>query len=230
MRCLLIAVVYTLHVSEAFQLPQMLQPSGSKRLTLRTGLASIQCSQSEMEWRKQQAEAALRASSKEAEDGTGEADYETRQTAGYVGSVYSDELISKQKKGAQPNLSTSVDDMNFFGAKGGGQLTRDGIANAQKTVSPRINAMDALQAICKEKNPKAEAIAQVIGDAYEAGVSVDAPQMKKAAALLAALEAATRSPAQEAAAAAAAAPGGIDAKLDVVFADEYAMPELDPDL
>jgi hypothetical protein len=97
-------------------------------------------------------------------------------------------------------------------------------------MSPRINAMDALSAICKEKSPRAEAIAQLIGDAYEAGVAVDAPQMKKAASLLAALEAAQRSPEQEEAAADAKAPGGINAKLDAVFADEYSMPELDPDL
>ena len=55
--------------------------------------------------------------------------------------------------------------------------------------------MDALQEACKLTGdlPPAEAaeeLARVIGDAYEAGVAVDNPQMKRAAALLTALEAA----------------------------------------
>ena len=64
--------------------------------------------------------------------------------------------------------------MNFFGATGGGQLTRENIQNAQKTLSPRINAMDALSAACKEKSPSAERLSELIGDAYQVGVAVDA--------------------------------------------------------
>ena len=56
----------------------------------------------EMEWRTASG-GCPSCQQQEAEDGTGEADYETRQTAGYVGSVYSDELINKQRKrAAQP--------------------------------------------------------------------------------------------------------------------------------
>ena len=77
-------------------------------------------------------------------------------------------------------------------AGGGGTLTPEGIANSRRTRSKTIDAMDALQEACKLTGdlPPAEAaeeLARVIGDAYEAGVAVDNPQMKRAAALLTAL-------------------------------------------
>ena len=136
--------------------------------------AAVFFCQSELEWRRQQSEAGgLASEPSEAE----EAAPESGATAGYVGSVYSESLqTAARTKGGKlpPNLSTSVDDMNFFGATGGGQLTRENIQNAQKTLSPRINAMDALSAACKEKSPSAERLSELIGDAYQVGVAVDA--------------------------------------------------------
>lgn len=190
---------------------------------------SISCCQSELEWRRQQSELAGRSVPEPSPT-----EEEAGSTAGYVGSVYSDQLISDQKKGSrqQPNLSTSVDDMNFFGATGGGQLTRENIRNARKTTSPRIDAMEALSAACKEKQPSAAKLSELIGDAYQAGVAVDAPQMKKAAALLAALESAmmSREEEQQAAQQDPTSGGDISSKLDALFVDEYSLPELDEDL
>ena len=112
-----------------------------------------------------------------------------------------------------------------FGAIGGGTLSRDSIANSQKTTSPRIDAMDALQAATKAATPDAEMLQRVIGAAYEAGVSVDAPQMKKAAALLAAIEQASPAAQSDSQAADTKAEDGLDSKLNVLFSDDYAFPD-----
>ena len=129
--------------------------------------------ESEMQWRRRMAE---EKNAKAAIEGD------------TSGSDYSGGDIDKMANG--------VDRIDFFGgAGGGGTLTPEGIANSRRTRSKTIDAMDALQEACKLTGdlPPAEAaeeLARVIGDAYEAGVAVDNPQMKRAAALLTALEAA----------------------------------------
>ena len=185
----------------------------------------IKCN--DLAWRRKQSENI--GKSPEADNaGAGAAADSTEEASSAPRGVYGDGLM-KAKKG-QPNLSTSVDDMNFFGAVGGGTLSRASIENAQKTSSPRIDAMEALTAAIKGGNPTAESLAKIIGDAYEVGVSVTAPQMVKAAALLTQLEAAGKAPAAEEAdldPAAAAADADINQKLDQLFADEYSFPELE---
>jgi hypothetical protein len=129
--------------------------------------------ESEMQWRRRMAE---------------EKDAKAAIEGDTSGSDYSGSDIEKMANG--------VDRIDFFGgAGGGGTLTPEGIANSRRTRSKTIDAMDALQEACKLTGdlPPAEAaeeLARVIGDAYEAGVAVDNPQMKRAAALLTALEAA----------------------------------------
>ena len=129
--------------------------------------------ESEMQWRRRMAE---------------EKDAKAAIEGDTSGSDYSGSDIDKMANG--------VDRIDFFGgAGGGGTLTPEGIANSRRTRSKTIDAMDALQEACKLTGdlPPAEAaeeLARVIGDAYEAGVAVDNPQMKRAAALLTALEAA----------------------------------------
>lgn len=123
----------------------------------------------------------------------------------------------------KPNAATDVDALNFFGASGGGELTREGIANAQKTRSKTIDALDALQEAVQVTGSLAPALAaeelqRVIGAAYEAGVRADAPQMKRAASLLTALEAAGE-------ASASAEEKGLEDKLDSIFGGGYAPPE-----
>lgn len=126
-----------------------------------------------------------------------------------------------------PDMATSVDDMDFFGGSGGGgTLTREGIQNAQRTRSKTIDALEELQEAVKltgdlPPEEAAEELSRVIGRAYEDGVSVTAPPMKRAAALLAALENARATPQQ-----AAAADDGLDAKLNALFGD-FAPPILD---
>lgn len=111
-------------------------------------------------------------------------------------------------------------------------LTREALQNARKTTSPRIDAMDALQAVIKEKSPSAEGLSQVIDAAVAAGVSDTAPQLKKARALLAVLEFASSGGPQagDDKATPSGEDGGLDSKLKQLFVDEYSMPDLDDDL
>ena len=181
---------------------------------MRAHVSSIRM-ESEMQWRKRTAE--------------------QKDAAAAAGGA------SDGAKPKQPNLSTSVDNMDFFGGgaglptSGGGQLTREGIANAQRTRSKSIDAMDALQEAVKmtgdlPPDEAAEELQRVIGDAYEAGVSVTAPTMKRAAALLAALEEAKANSARTAQA--NAEDKELGTKLDALFGGGFAEPsfELDPDL
>ena len=120
--------------------------------------------------------------------------------------------------------------MDFFGGSGGGVLTREGIANAQKTRSKSIDAMEALSEAVKTcgdlpPDEAADALQSVIGDAYEAGVSVTSPVMKRAAALLTALENARES----AEAVKAATDSGLDSKLNALFDGFAPPPDLDLD-
>ena len=119
----------------------------------------IRCSGSdELAWRRKQSEGkSAGAAAAKAED--------QEASSSAPSGVYSDALM-KAKGSQRPNLSTSVDDMNFFGAVGGGTLSRESIANAQKTSSPRIDAMEALQAAVKGGTATAESLSKVIGDAY----------------------------------------------------------------
>ena len=74
---------------------------------------------------------------------------------------------------------------------------------------------------------------RVIGEAYEAGVSITAPTMRKAASLLAALETAAAADNDEGSAISTDGDDmDLDKKLDAVFGDGFAMPsgELDLDL
>jgi len=66
-----------------------------------------------------------------------------------------------------------------------------------------------------------EMLQRVIGEAYTAGVSPSSPPMRAAAALLNALEVAAAVDVDEAVA------DPLAAKLNTLFADEYAMPDLD---
>ncbi|KAL1528878.1 hypothetical protein AB1Y20_010201 [Prymnesium parvum] len=134
-----------------------------------------------------------------------------------------------REESPQPNLATSVDDMNFFGAIGGGKLTRESIKQSTKLSSPYILAEEALQEAVRRAGqlPPVDAmqlLQECIGNAYEANVSIQSPQMKVAAALLATLENAaamrTDGPASD--------PYG--EQLNQLFADEYSIPALDDDL
>lgn len=154
------------------------------------------------------------------------------------------EAVPASAKKKEPNMATSVDDMNFFGATGGGTLTREGIENARKTRSPALDAMEALQDAVRNTGnlPAAAAAAElqrVIGEAYDAGVAVTSPPMKKAASLLAALETAaaagTSSDDEDDGNEDASEAEGVmdlDQKLDALFGDGFTLPsaELDLDL
>ena len=128
-----------------------------------------------------------------------------------------------------PNLATSVDKIDFFGSTGGGgTLTRDGMKNAQKTRSKAIDAMEQLVEACKltgdvPPEAAAEELSRVIGAAYEAGVSVTAPPMRKAAALLTALEAAREGASSQTQP--AGADDALDRKLDALFSGFAPPPE-----
>jgi hypothetical protein len=132
------------------------------------------------------------------------------------------------------NAATDVDDLEFFGSVGGPTLTREAIASAQKTTSPRLDAVEALQEAVKtagtDESLEAEQqkLQRVIGTAYEVGIPVNDPMMVKAATLLTAVEAAVRSAEDEGEEAEEAA--GLDeeaqmnAKLDSLFDGGYALP------
>ena len=140
-----------------------------------------------------------------------------------------DVVVSKQ----QPDMSSSVDDMDFFGgAGGGGTLTTEGIKNAQRTRSKSIDAMDELQEAVKVTGsmPPAEAaveLQRVIGNAYEAGVSVTNPQMRRAAALLSALEAASATAESDDTNTVVGPDAGLDEKLDALFGGFAPPPDLE---
>ena len=168
--------------------------------------------ESEMQWRRRMAEEKNAAAS--------EAQAQSKQT------------------GPVPDMATSVDRVDFFGgAGGGGTLTPEGIKNAQKTRSKTIDAMEELQEAVKvtAELPPAEAakeLSRVIGQAYEDGVGIDNPAMKKAAALLSALEAAGATAAKQELNKKDDSDGAssIDSKLNALFAEGFAPPpELDLD-
>ena len=131
------------------------------------------------------------------------------------------------------DMSSSVDDIDFFGgAGGGGTLTPEGIKNARRTRSKSIDAMEELQQAVEVTGslPPTEAaaeLARVIGNAYEAGVSVTNPQMRRAAALLSALEAASAAAAEDEANTVVGPDAGIDEKLDVLFGGFAPPPDLE---
>ena len=140
------------------------------------------------------------------------------------------------KRKVDDRMTDGVDRIEMFGMTGtGGQLTRESIANCQKTLSPAIEAEAALQRACEEAGKLSDAAAaaamlqQVIGDAFEVGVSVSSPQMRKAAALLGAFETALATTDDEASAAKATTDAH-EQKMNALFSDEYAMPDLDLDL
>merc|ERR1740130_1120808 len=91
-----------------------------------------------------------------------------------------EEASAAPSKAKRPpvDLSSSVDNIEMFGASGGGTLTRKSIENCQRTLSPAIEAEERLQSAVNEAgSPSASAAAAamlqaVIGDAYAAGVSV----------------------------------------------------------
>ena len=128
------------------------------------------------------------------------------------------------------DLAMSVDNIEMFGASGGGTLTRKSIEDCQRTLSPAIEAEERLQSAVNEAGSLSDSAAaaamlqQVIGDAYTAGVSVSSPQMRKAASLLTVIEQAVASEERPE----AAAP--LDAhneQMNAIFSDDYAMPDLD---
>ena len=147
------------------------------------------------------------------------------------------EAKPKEVCGAAPSkakpaidLAMSVDNIEMFGASGGGTLTRKSIEDCQRTLSPAIEAEERLQSAVNEAGSLSDSAAaaamlqQVIGDAYTAGVSVSSPQMRKAASLLTVIEQAVASEERPE----AAAP--LDAhneQMNAIFSDDYAMPDLD---
>ena len=128
------------------------------------------------------------------------------------------------------DLSMSVDNIEMFGASGGGTLTRKSIENCQRTLSPAIEAEERLQSAVNEAGSLSDSAAAaamlqaVIGDAYAAGVSVSSPQMKKAASLLTVIEQAVASE-EEPEAAAPLDPH--NQQMNAIFSDDYAMPDFD---
>lgn len=128
------------------------------------------------------------------------------------------------------DLSMSVDNIEMFGASGGGTLTRESIENCQRTLSPAIEAEERLQRAVNEAGSLSDSAAAaamlqaVIGDAYAAGVSVSSPQMKKAASLLTVIEQAVASE-EEPEAAAPLDPH--NQQMNAIFSDDYAMPDFE---
>jgi len=123
---------------------------------------------------------------------------------------------------------SDVDDLEFFGAVGGGTLTREGIANAQKVTTSVFDHETRLQEAVEQAGqlPPKEAVENlqnVIGEAYSSGLTVNSPPMKMAATLLQALEQAV----DEGVDAEIAEVDPLDDKMDVLFADEYFVPDLD---
>mmetsp|Transcript_60172 Transcript_60172/g.138024 ORF Transcript_60172/g.138024 Transcript_60172/m.138024 type:complete len:183 (-) Transcript_60172:324-872(-) len=135
-------------------------------------------------------------------------------------------LLSNSGDAPNNRPGGDVDDIPFGGAVGGGVLTRNGIRDAQRNTAPVIVSEQRLQEAVKGAGTLApaeavEMLERVIGEAYTAGVSPSSPPMRAAAALLNALEV-------------AAARGQTDEpddpladKLNSLFADEYAMPDID---
>lgn len=130
------------------------------------------------------------------------------------------------------DLSMSVDNIEMFGASGGGTLTRKSIENCQRTLSPAIEAEERLQSAVNEAGSLSDSAAAaamlqaVIGDAYAAGVSVSSPQMKKAASLLTVIEQAVASE-QEPEGEAAAPLDPHNQQMNAIFSDDYAMPDFE---
>ena len=108
------------------------------------------------------------------------------------------------------------------------QLTRESIQSSARASSPAIRAEEALQVVVQtvgQLTPEAaiDKLQEAIGAAYEANVDIRSPQMKVAAALMSTLENA-RAIADDAPAA-----DPFAAQMDSLFANEYAMPDLDLD-
>ena len=128
------------------------------------------------------------------------------------------------------DLSSSVDNIEMFGATDGGTLTRKSIENCQRTLSPAIEAEERLQSAVNEAGSLSDSAAAaamlqaVIGDAYAAGVSVSSPQMRKAAALLTVIEQAAS--AEEAPDVAAPLDPHLQ-QMNAIFSDDYAMPDFE---
>ena len=105
-------------------------------------------------------------------------------------------------------------------------VTREMLANSQKTQSPAMVADEALKAALAKAD--VEVLAQVIEVARAAGLRESAPNLKKAISLLA-----TLSPSSSTASDAVAAKRGpvdpVDAKLDAIFSGGYAIPDDDDD-
>lgn len=132
------------------------------------------------------------------------------------------------------DMANSVDNMDFFGgAGGGGTLTPEGIRDAQRTRSKTIDAMDELQEAVKSTgslppDESAAELSRVIGNAYEAGVSVTSPPMKRAAALLTVLEAAADTGVLDQEKTEVVGPdAGLEDKLDALFGGFAPPPDLD---
>eukprot|EP00967_Tisochrysis_lutea_P116942 scaffold188728_cov31-Tisochrysis_lutea.AAC.1 len=93
----------------------------------------------------------------------------------------------------KPNLATDVDDVQMFGAMGGGVLTREAFLNANKNINPVSIAEERLQKVVAEAGtvPPAAAVSMLkleINAALVAGVFESAPQLRKARQLLSAIE------------------------------------------
>ena len=152
-----------------------------------------------------------------------EMEYRKRMSSGKPAPAPAERAPVKRSTGA---ASGDVDDIEFFGAVGGGTLTREGIEMANRVATPAIDAEAALQEAVNEAGslpPKeaAELLERLIGEAYTANVSPKSPQMRSAAALLSALEEAAKQgqrPKRDVQADALAS------KMDAIFGGGYADP------
>ena len=119
-----------------------------------------------------------------------------RQQQERPGDEPADEAVPAKRE-RRAAASSDVDDLEFFGAVGGGTLTREGMKQAVRAsrAIPVVEAETALMNACKETSEQPPIIASKIlrvkmEEAVQSGVSVGSPAMKQAAQLLSVLESA----------------------------------------
>lgn len=149
------------------------------------------------------------------------------------------EAAEEKRRDANKKMQDWQDNVDFY--RPGGvlrqptkQLTKGDLENAQVTRSPVIDAEKRLQDVTARAGTlgsQEEAIAllsEALAAADQARVPATSPQRKAAAALLSAYEQA----ASDASAPEAEGPpkDKMQATMDAIFSDEYAMPGLDDDI
>jgi len=135
-----------------------------------------------------------------------------------------------EKRERRQAASSDVDDLEFFGAVGGGKLTREGIKQSLRAsrAIPVVEAETSLMAACKETGEQPPIIAAKMlrvqmEEAVAVGVSVSSPAMKRAAQLLQVLESAAET--EQKVDQAMVDP--LADKMSAIFDEGYVIPELD---